>query len=385
MPESLTPELVEVRDRVRAFIDRELRPLEATLGGGLDGPVPADVRRQVRERSQALGFFGMTRPVEFGGTAAGPLAMVVGRETFAAANSPLTRFVFGPEPGLLQAAEGQLRERYLEPLLRGEKTGAWAFTEPNVSGISDRPTWAKRDGETLLVTGRKSYVSGGATADFYTVLINVEKDDRNPGGTAIVVIDRETSGLTIDRTFHTMDGGDHVSLRFEAVRVPLTHVIGGIGEGMGRALGNISEERIALAADATGIALWTIDYVTQHITAPHRSGIRLGDREGVRLRYVDMRIETYAARAMLYRTARLADAGEDVMNEVMATKVFCTEMVGRVVDLAIQLIGGEALITGHTLERLYRRVRSLRLGGGASDILRMNVSRGIIEFGVGRL
>ncbi len=108
----------------------------------------------------------------------------------------------------------------------------------------------------------------------------------------------------------------------------------------------------------------------------------------MRLRYADMRIGTYAARAMLYRTARLAESSakeEDAMNEIMATKVFTTEHVGHAVDTAIQLAGGQALIVGHPLERLYRQVRSMRIGEGASDLLRLNLVRGRIEFGAGRL
>ena len=382
MPESLTPDLLSLRDRAQAFIDDELRPLERTLGDDVNAPVPDDTRRQVRESSRDAGFFGMTQPVEFGGASASPMAMLVARETFAAANSPLTRFVFGPGPGILHAAEGRARELFLEPLLRGEKTGAWAFTEPS---DASRPTHAKRDGEDLLVTGRKSFVTGGATADFYSVFVNVEEDDSGPGGAAIVVIERDTPGLAIERIFDSMDGGSHIELGLNDARVPLANVVGKIGEGMPRAIGSITEERIESAATASGMMLWAVDYVTRHITAPHRSGVRLGDREGVRLRYADMRIEAYAARSMLYRTGRLLEGGEDAMNEVMASKIFCTEVAGRIVDQAVQLVGGQALIVGHPLERLYRRVRSMRLSGGASDILRMNIARGVIEFDAGRL
>ena len=185
--------------------------------------------------------------------------------------------------------------------------------------------------------------------------------------------------------FTSLEGGNHVSLSFDAARVPLANVVGAIGEGMPRAMGNIGEERVESAASACGIGLWTVDFVTRHLAAPHRSGTPLGDREGVRLRYADMRIDLYAARAMLYRTARLAEAGEEIINEGAATKVFCTEMVGRSVDSAVQLVGGQALINDHPLERLYRRVGCMRLAGGASDILRLNVARGILEFDAGRL
>ena len=383
MPESLPPDLVALRDRIRAFVDDDLRPLEDGLD--TDASTPVEVRQIVRERSKELGLFGMTQPRSVGGSEAGPLAMVVARETLAAGNSSLTRYVFGPGPGMLARAEGDLRTRYLEPVLRGEAQSAFAFTEPSGPGAPDRPTWAKRDGDAFMVTGRKAFVTGGATADFYQVLVNVEEDAAGPGGTAMLFVDRGTPGVSIERAFESMEGGGHVELRFDAARVPQANMLGKVGEGMPRAMGNINEERVEVAASACGMALWTVDYVTRHITGGHRAGGRLSDREGVRLRYSDLRIETYVARAMLYRTARLLESGDDAINEAAATKVFCTEVAGRVVDGAVQLVGGQALIVGHPLERLYRRVRSIRLTGGASDILRLNVARGIIEFNAGRL
>src|SRR5690606_26835527 len=130
VPESLPPDLIELRDRMQAFIDDDLRPLDGALGGDAHAPVPADTRQRVRERSRELGFFGMTQPKSFGGSQAGPLALTVVRETLAGANLRVAGSVFGPGPCVLGAAEGDLREHYLEPALRGEKRGAWAFTEP---------------------------------------------------------------------------------------------------------------------------------------------------------------------------------------------------------------------------------------------------------------
>jgi len=371
--------LVDLRERLEAFID-EIRPLGARLDGD---SVPEDVQARVRERSKELGFFGMTQPREVGGTEAGPLAMVVARETLAAANTPLARYVFGPDPQLLRRAEGDVRARYLEPVLAGEKSWSFAFTESRGPNAPDKPTWAVRDGGDFLVTGKKSFVTGGATADFFATMVNVEGDD-GPTGTAMLLIDSDTTGVTITRDFRSMEGGGHVELQFESARVPQANLLGAVGEGMPRAMGNISEERVASAATACGIATWTVNFATKHITGGPE-GRRLADREGVRLRYSDMRIDTYAARAMLYRTARLLESGDDAINEGAATKVFCTEVASRVVDTAVQLVGGQALIVGHPLEALYRRVRSMRLAGGASDILRLTVARGIVEFDSGRL
>lgn len=384
MPESIGAELEALRAKVQAFVDDDLRPLEAALGDDAE-ETPEETRRRVRERSRELGLFQMTQPEEFGGVRTGPLALTVARETLAAANSRLARYVFGAGPGALGSATGELRARYLEPVLRGEKQGAWAFTEP---GDAQRPTWATREGGDLVVTGRKSYVSGGASADFYTVLVNVEEDGNGPGGTALVVIDRGTPGLVTQRAFRSLEGGNHIDLALDGVRVPQANVVGKIGEGMPRALGNITSMRLGVAAQASGLAMWATEFTERNITAPHRGGGKLADREGVRLHYGELRIQTYAVRSMLYRTARLAESASsegESMNEIMATKVFATETLGRVVDTAVQLAGGQALIVGHPLERLYRQVRSLRIAEGPSDVLRLNIARGRVEFGAGRL
>ena len=232
----------------------------------------------------------------------------------------------------------------------------------------------------MIVNGRKSYVTGGANADFINTLVEIEGI-----GPSMVVIDRDTPGVVVQRTFGTLDGTHHAAIAFEDVQVPKAHIIGKPGGGLPRALRQIGDTRLAFAAEAAGLARWVIGFVTAHIQAPHRSGAPLSDREGVRLRYADMRIRAYAMRSMVYRTARLGDAGENIVNEGIAAKVFCTEGIGEIVDAGIQLVGGIALRDGHPLESLYRRVRSMRLAEGASDVLRLNLARGRLDLDKGRI
>jgi alkylation response protein AidB-like acyl-CoA dehydrogenase len=147
----------------------------------------------------------------------------------------------------------------------------------------------------------------------------------------------------------------------------------------------IGDTRLAIAADAVGRMRYVLDALTDHLKAPHRSGSRLGDREGVRLRYAELRINAFAARSMVYRTARLAEAGRNVVNEGSACKVFATEVLHEVIDGAIQLTGGNSLTVGHPLERLYRESRVLRIAEGASDVLRINLAKGRLELGLGEI
>ena len=378
MPDNLPEAVVAVKRQAEEFIDKVIRP----LSNKSVAEVSDDAVKLVKEASRDAGFFFKTQPKEFGGAPASTLELTVLRELFSRTNLPLTRYIFGPGPGVLHAVQGELKSKYLEPVLRGEKRGAFAFTEPDSAA---RATWGVMAGDKLVINGQKSYITGGGSADFISALVNVEQADGGKAGTAMVVIDRQAEGVAIDRVFSSLDGSSHVGMTFDNVSVPITNVIGELGEGMPRALANIGNVRLMVSAQAVGMCMFVLDYIEKHIKSPHRSGVPLGDKEGVRLRFSDMRIETFVARSALYRTARIVDSGDNSVNETAITKVFTTETAGRVVDQGVQLFGGQALVTGHPLEKLYREARSLRFVEGASDLLRLNIAKGKLELGKGRL
>lgn len=391
MPESLTPAQIELAARTDRFIAEQLRPL-----GRRHADDPDALRDAVIAASREAGLFAMTQPASHGGSEAGTVELTLVRERLAASGEAGRRYVFGPGPGVLAGATGELARTHLEPLLRGGKRSAFAFTE----AADAPPTTARCDGADWILTGSKSYVTGGLEADFFVVVARVagvagaagvataaELDagrDKHAGA-IMLIVDADDPGLTRSPPFRSMDGSTHVAIALDEVRVPAQRVIGRPGEGMPRALRQIGDVRVIVAAEACGLMQCALEHLEAHLRAPHRSGAALGDREGVRLRFADARIEAYAARAMLYRTARLVDSGANAVNEGIATKVFATEAAGRVIDTALQLEGGQALVQGHLLERLYREVRALRLAEGASDVLRLSLARGRLELDKGSL
>lgn len=376
MPEFLSPELVALRERAERFASEVLLPNQRELAAR--SQQEAAIRTIVTRAARDAGLFAMAQPRSHGGSEATLLAMTVARDAIAGFNTGLDRWVFGPAPGVLADCQGSLRSDYLAPLLAGEKRGGFAVTEPDDAAHFTRAVRA--DNGDFVITGRKSYVTRGAEADFLNVLCEIEGDGR-----ALLVIDTDRPGVVLERRFETLDGSHHAAFRFDAVRVSKEHVIGRPGEGMPRALRQIGNTRMAIAARAVGLARWTIEHVRVHLTTTHWSGETFGSREGVRLRYAEARIRTFAARSMLYRTARLGDGGTNIVNEAIACKVYATETAGEVVDTAIQLVGGQALIVGHPLERLYRELRALRVAEGASDVLRLNLARGSLDLGKGVL
>ena len=371
MPESISNALQARR--------KQIRQLCVEIGEIFADKDQAPAQRQTRitDAAKQANIYTLSQPREFGGLAAAPLEVTVVHETLGRFNLCHVAGLFGAQPGVLADVGEPLRSQYLVPMLAGEIRGAFAFTEPD---SAPRTTWASVVGNQLVVNGQKSYVTGGANADYINALVEIDELGR-----AMVLIDMATPGIEIVDTFGSIDGSHHASMRFTDVNVPKSHIIGDPGRGMPRAMNQIGDTRLVIAAQSVGLMQWVIERTTEHLLAPHHSGEPLGKKEGVRLRYADMRIKAFAARSMLYRTARVAEAGENVINEVMACKVFCTETIGELVDTAIQLHGGVAMRTGHPLEELFRRVRAWRLAEGASDILRLNLVRGKLDLQKGRI
>lgn len=326
--------------------------------------------------SQEAGLYPLTQPEEYGGSAGDQLTLCAVRDALARCNAPNAQWVFGPGPGVLAGATGTLRERYLEPLLAGKLSGGFGLTEPDDAPFYTR---AVAQGDHYIVDGQKSYVTGGDSADFINTLVRV---DEQP---VLLVIDTNAPGVSKTAVFRSIDGSNHAAYTFEQVTVPVTHMIGQPGEGMPRALGQIGDTRLAIAANCVGHMRWVYAYVSEYLASPDRSGNPRGDAPVARLRLGEMFSAAYAARSMLYRTARLADSGANAVNEAMATKVHATNALSMIVDAAIQLVGGSAVVEDHPLARLYQSARSLHLTEGATDTLRQNIARGTLDLGKGSI
>lgn len=372
MPEQLTPPQQAMATRVDTFVSETLLPLAER-----HADQPERLRHAVIAAAREQGLYGLAQPRSHGGLEADTVTLTLVRERLAASGLAARRHVLGPGPGFLSSTSGRLAEDYLEPLLRGEKRTAFAFTDAREGPV----TSARRAAGGWYLSGCKSYVSGGAEADFFGVVARLEDNT----GSLMAIVDAQAQGVHRSQPFRSLDGSHHVVLHLDDTFIPDDALVGAPGEGMPRAMRQIGDVRLAVAAEACGLMICTLEGLEQHLLGAHRSGEPLAKREGVRLRFAETRIEAYAARSMVYRTARLADCGENVINEGMASKVFATEALGRIVDTAVQLAGGDALVEGHLFERLYREARSLRLAEGASDVLRLNLARGRFELGKGRV
>ena len=212
------------------------------------------------------------------------------------------------------------------------------------------------------------------------LLLTVAKVTDNAGGktgTAVFVVKREAPGVTIASEIRTLDGGLHGEFELKNVEVPAADLIGEVGQGLPKALESITALRLRAAAVACGTARWTLDYALEQARRPHRTGVPLGEREQVQAMLGQSAMDLFAARGALYAAARAAEAGE-AETEVAMAKAIATEAVASIVDRAMQLSGGAAVVEGHPLARLYRRIRAWRIAEGTTEMLRLTVARRLL-------
>lgn len=374
MDPELPAALASLRDTLRRFLEDEVLPAERREGVLEDAQAGPALRSWARARSAELGLYRLAQPVELGGGGLGPLGLVALHEEIARSQCVLHASILGGDGGLLRSATGPQRERFLLPVLRGELTAALAFTD-----AQEGPrTTAVARGDGFVLSGVKSFVTGGPHAD---LLVTVAKVTDNPGGRtgpAVFVVRRDASGVKLARDIRTLDGAPHGEFELTNVEVGAGDVIGEIGEGLPRALESISALRLRAAATACGAARWTLDHALAQARRPHRSGAPLGDREQVQAMLGQSAMDLFAARAALYAAARAAESGADAQVEVAMAKAVATEAVAHIVDRAMQLTGGAAVVEGHPLARLYRRIRSWRIAEGTTEILRLTVARRLL-------
>jgi len=379
-------ELLELRDAVRNFVEREVKPREQKYAQELQetGMISnvEEERRWVRKRSAELGFYALHMPEDVGGGGLSHLGQVLVHEEVSKLGSLIARrggvlaSVEGPTPVLL-AANPEQRKKYLDPLMSAEKEMCFALTEPGAgSDATQIRTRAEQKNGSFIINGTKHFITHGAEADFCLVFAVTDPEKRARGGITAFLVDKGTPGFEVARIQHTASTVDRpAELVFDNVEVPAENVLGEVGFGFASAMGWINEGRIHIAASAIGIGQHLLDKMTDYAKNRVAFGHPIGKNQYVQGMIVDSWVELEAARSFVYQMASLIDDGADGRREAAAAKLFATEMIARVADRAIQVYGGNGFMTEMGIETYWREVRAMRLYEGTSEILRTNVAK----------
>ena len=380
---NLPEELQVLKDTVRKFVDRELIPLERECRPeGED--MPEKFIKPLQEKAKAIGLWMLDVPPEYGGAGLDLLSRCVIMEEVARTIALPFRYapIFGPEvrPVLFYCNDEQ-KERFLFPVIRGEKRVCFAQTEPDAgSDPAAMRTRAIKEGDHYILNGTKRFITSAAQSDYAQVMAVTDPEKRARGGITCFIVDMKSPGVKLERVWPTMMGDTPGEIVFENARVPAANIIGGVGQGFSIAQKWIQEGRIrGHGARPVGIAQRALDMMIEYSKNRVTFGQPLSNRQAIQYMIADSAMELHACRLMVYECAWRNDRGEDVRHLSYMTKIMCAEMVGRVVDRSIQVHGGVGLTRDLPLEWWYRQVRSIRITEGTPEVLRWRLGEHLIK------
>ena len=381
----LSEELEAIKEVAREFTRRELLPLERSvldreIRRGYDNMPLIEPEEEQRLGSlvRSSGLWGIEVPEELGGAGLGLLAKAVAVEELTYSITPYRLPPESPNISYLNAvATPEQREKYLDPLCRGDKTSALALTEADAgSDAGGIRTSAVKDGDGWVISGNKLWISWADSVDFFIVIAVTDPEKGNRGGMTAFLVDATAEGLEVSKPILTMGEQRPYGLYFDQVRVPGSAVLGEVGDAFKPLTNRLGVRRVEIGARSVGIAQRLVDMMCQYSTERHTFGAPLAERQAIQFMIADSVMELHAARLLVHDAAAKLDSGvTDIRIEASTVKVQATEMLSRVVDRAMQVHGAMGYSKDLPIEFVYRNSRVLRILEGPSEIHRTQIAK----------
>lgn len=379
----LTEEQEMIRKMARDFAEKEVAPIAAEMDE--KGEVPFDNIKKMGE----LGFLGLTTSEEYGGVGADTLSYCLAIEEIAKACAS-TAAVMAIQNSLINygieryGTEEQKR-KFLVPLAKGEKIGAYALTEPEAgSDAASIRTTAVRDGDEYVINGTKHFTTNGGFAD---ILIVYATTDRTKGykGIAAFIVEKDDAGFSVGKEEVKMGirATNTCETIYQDCRVPVENRLGEEGDGFKIALASLDAGRIGIGAQAVGIAQAAYEASLEYAKTREQFGQLIAKFQAIQWMLADMATRIEAARLLVYNAAlakdRAKETGERFSEEAAMAKLYASETASFVADLAIQIHGGYGYMKDYPLERYYRDARITRIYEGTNEIQRLVIARNILR------
>ncbi|AZZ83104.1 acyl-CoA dehydrogenase family protein [Gordonia alkanivorans] len=376
-------DFADILAATREFVREVVVPREQEI---LDtDAIPEDIRQTAKD----MGLFGYAIPQEWGGlgldlTQDAELAMELGYTSLA------LRSMFGTNNGiagqvLVNFGTDEQKAAWLERIASGEVVASFALTEPGAgSDPAGLRTKAVRDGDDWVITGEKRFITNAPLADLFVVFARTRPADENGTGIAVFLVPADSAGLTVGTKDRKMgqEGAWTADVHFDGVRVPNAALIGGSEDvGYKAAMMSLARGRVHIAALSVGTAQRALDESIAWAATATQGGSPIGEFQLVQAMLADQQTGVMAGRALVRDAARAWVDNTDRRVAPSAAKLYCTEMVGKVADLAVQIHGGSGYMRDVPVERIYREVRLLRLYEGTSEIQRLIIGRNLYKQG----
>ncbi|MDB5628770.1 MAG: Acyl-CoA dehydrogenase-like [Tardiphaga sp.] len=368
-----TAEHEAFRDVVRRFVQTEIEPFAYEWDEA--GTFP----RALYEKAAAIGLLGLGFPEEYGGTPVDRFMWIVAVQELARAgaggvSASLKSNSIGAPP-IANAGSAELKARVLPEILAGKKISALAITEPGGgSDVANLRTTARREGDSYVVNGEKTFITSGMRADYITTAVRTGGD--GPGGVSLLLIPGDSPGLS--KTQLKKMGwwaSDTATLHFDDCRVPAANLIGDEGAGFKIIMRNFNTERLTMAAGCTAAARTCLDEAIAYAKQRHTFGKPLTGHQVIRHKLVDMAQRVAASQAMLEMLAWRLEQGENPVADICMLKNQATQTMAFCATEAVQIFGGAGYMRGIKVERIYRDVKVNQIGGGTEEIMKDLASR----------
>ncbi|HVY89298.1 MAG TPA: acyl-CoA dehydrogenase family protein [Hyphomonadaceae bacterium] len=362
--------------QVRRFVEDVCVPNEQRVSE--TNSMPDEIVAQMKD----MGLFGLSIAEEYGG-----LGLNLEEEALVVLEmghtSPAFRSTFGTNvgigsQGIVMFGNADQKNEWLPKLASGEAIASFALTEPESgSDAGSAKTRAVRDGNHYVLNGAKRFITTADKASVFTVMARTDPSTPGAKGLSAFIVERDTKGITVGKPEKKMgqQGANVCDVIFEDARVPITNRLGEEGDGMKVAMSVLDRGRFHISALSVGIAERLVQEMTRYASERKQFGKPIIEHQLVMAMIADSYAEAAAGRAMVLDGVRKYDRKEKVTLLAAATKMWCTEMVGRVADRAVQVHGGAGYIADYAVERFYRDVRILRLYEGTTQIQQMVIGR----------
>ena len=330
-----------------------------------------------------LGFTGMVIPTEYGGSGFDELSLAIAVEEIAKACASTADIL---DAHLVLCAgliyhwgNEEQRKRFLPSLVRGEKVGSFAITEPDAgSDIGNIKTEAVRDGDHYILNGQKTFITNGDVCDIVVVFAGIP--ELAPRGMTAFVLEKGMAGFTKGKKFNKlgMRAATNAELFFEDCRVPVANRLGQEGKGMRIALSTLDYGRIGISAQAVGIAQAVLEKCTDYSKKRVQFGAPISKNQAIAWKLADMATEIEAARLLVYKAAYLADKGEPFSKNAAMAKLYASELAMKAATWGIQIFGGYGYMMEYPMQRYFRDAKLTEIYEGTSEVQRMVISRAVI-------
>lgn len=384
---SISPELEAVQERATKFMDEFVYPNESKLIE--DEGLPADLEKELQQKAKALGLWAPHLPREWGGMGIGFIGQALVNEI--AGRSVIAPRLFGnaaPDAGnaelLLIAATPEQKEKYLRPLTAGEVRSCFAMTEPEVAGSDPTGlrTTAGREGDEWVINGHKWFTSGAIGSAFAIVMAVTDTAADSHHRASMILVPTNTAGFNILRNIPVMGSGGvggHCEVRFEDCRVPVTNLLGELGQGFKLAQARLGPGRIQHCMRWIGAAQRSLDMMCAYALRRQSFGEPLAKKQTVQNWIADSAAEINAARLMTLHAAWKLDRRDDARIEISLIKFFGARVLHDVVDRAVQVHGALGYSKDTPLEMFYRDARAARIYDGPDEVHRQVVAQRILK------